>query len=329
MKFTENISYLRYFGLTVTFYKTINKLFHNNYNIRKSNQEVIENFLIKKTGRSFNDLVHNNISLIEQRNNNLECNSIIWTIWWQGEKSAPYIVKQCINSMRKHSDGHRVIVVDKNNFKKYIKLPTYIIKRYETGKKNKGNLKNIVMSNALLSDIIRCGLLASYGGVWADATIFFARDIDNKIFQKNWFTLGQDNKCYIGHGKWSTFFFECNKDNILLRYVFNALCEYWKNNKYYINYLMYDFFIDIACKNNLFIKNMIASSPNSKPLTLNRNYNAVYNESRLEKFILEQNFHKLSYKWWIDGHTPIEVNKGKETVYGYLKRNYFDSNIKY
>lgn len=325
MKLSENLAYLRYFGVNVTFYKTLHRLNKNNGYLTQKNTQSIENFLLNYCiTNSFDKLRKNNLGKIQRKNLDIKINSTIWTLWWQGENKAPYIVKKCIQSMREHANGHKVVVIDQFNYKDYIDIPNYVLDRYKKGQKDKSKLKIIVLSNPSLSDIIRCGILATYGGVWADATIFFSKDIDKKIFERNWYTLGQDDKTYVGQGKWSSFFFECQKDNPLIKFVFLALCEYWKNEKYYINYLMVDYVIDIAYKYNTNIATMINESPNSKSLTINRNYNEIMkDEKKLDNFIKNQRFHKLSYKWWIDGNKPVEIRNGKKTIYGFLKEKYF------
>lgn len=325
MKLSENIAYMHYFGMNVMFWKTLHRLNRNNYYLTSKNTQAIEKYLLNYCiTNSFNYLKQNNLKDIQRKNSNISINNTIWTLWWQGENKAPYIVKECIKSMREHANGHQVIVIDQFNYKDYIDIPEYILDRYRKGQEDKSKLKNIVLSKPLLADIIRCGVLASYGGIWSDATIFFSKDLDERIFQRKWYTLGQDDKTYVGQGKWSTFFFECRNNNSLVKFVFLALCEYWKKKEYYINYLMFDYIIDIAYRIDPNIASMINEAPNSKPLTINRSYNEIVtDEKRLDYFIKVQRFHKLSYKWWIDGNTPVENKNGNKTIYGFLKENYF------
>ena len=55
----------------------------------------------------------------------------IWTLWWQGEKNAPEIVKKCFNNMKKYSNGARVIVLDRLNYVNYIELPEIIERKFK------------------------------------------------------------------------------------------------------------------------------------------------------------------------------------------------------
>ena len=75
----------------------------------------------------------------------------IWVMWWQGESSAPELVRMCIDSMRKNANGAEVVVIDKNNYYQYADIPSYIIEKHEKG----------YISFAQLSDIMRIYLISS------------------------------------------------------------------------------------------------------------------------------------------------------------------------
>ena len=61
----------------------------------------------------------------------------VWTLWLQGEKNAPQIVKNCFNSFRTYLKNRRLIVLDEHSIQKYISLPNYIIAKYKGGKISK------------------------------------------------------------------------------------------------------------------------------------------------------------------------------------------------
>lgn len=85
----------------------------------------------------------------------------VWTSWLQGENAAPKIVKKAINSIRKNFKNKKVIVIDKDNMDDYVKLPVWIMEKWQKG----------IISNAHFSDILRTYLLLEYGGIWVDATV--------------------------------------------------------------------------------------------------------------------------------------------------------------
>ena len=95
----------------------------------------------------------------------------IWVCWLQGEESAPAIVKKCINSIRKHSAGYEVVVVTSDNLGSLVEIPSFITEK----------LKKKRMQFATYSDYIRLALLAKYGGIWIDATVFLSAPIPDIV----------------------------------------------------------------------------------------------------------------------------------------------------
>ena len=71
--------------------------------------------------------------------------------------------------MKDHNCGYEVVVLDGNNYKEYVKLPDFIMKKVKKWK--------ITLTH--LSDIIRMGILRQYWGIWVDATVF----INSNIFE--------------------------------------------------------------------------------------------------------------------------------------------------
>ena len=98
----------------------------------------------------------------------------IWVMWWQGEQAAPELVRMCIDSIRRNANGAEVVVITKDNYRDYVDIPDYIIEKHRAG----------VISFAHLADITRMFLLAEYGGLWLDSTIYVSRAIPEDIFTK-------------------------------------------------------------------------------------------------------------------------------------------------
>lgn len=312
MTFKENLAYMRYFGVKLTFWKTVNKVVKKTKGrliekVSNINRKAIEKYIKDVCADTYNTFIQEqNIHLEYQEKavSNLETdstlkNNVIWTMWWQGEENAPELIKKCIASIRKNANGHPVIVLDKSNYQNYIFLPEIILQRYEEGKRDNSKLKNCIVDATKLSDIIRCALLSWYGGVWCDASVFITRPIFESLFTDEWSTLGQDNPRYIGSGKWSCFFMGCQADNVLVKFLYQMHVEYFTKKKYWVNYLLIDYFVDIAYRENSKIMNMIdnVKTGNKKCLTINRKYNNKVDIRQFNAFIPEQHFHKLSWRW--------------------------------
>ena len=82
---------------------------------------------------------------------------VIWWCWLQGIENAPPIVRACYNSLVHgewfKANGYKVNVIDAENWKQYIELPEYIVKKWE--KKQ--------IPPALFSDLLRLELMIKYG----------------------------------------------------------------------------------------------------------------------------------------------------------------------
>ena len=101
----------------------------------------------------------------------------IWIMWWQGYNNAPNLVKACINSVKINNKNHNVIIITQENFKDYVMLPNFILKKFENG----------YISITHLSDIIRVLLLYNYGGLWIDSTVLNISSINRKVFDSTFF----------------------------------------------------------------------------------------------------------------------------------------------
>ena len=60
---------------------------------------------------------------------------VIGWCWLQGKEQAPPIVKACYNSLVREfkglSEGYEIKVIDAENWKEYVELPDYIVKKWE------------------------------------------------------------------------------------------------------------------------------------------------------------------------------------------------------
>ena len=105
----------------------------------------------------------------------------IWACWWQGEDSAPAIVKRCLQSIRSAAGEHEVIVLDDNNYREYADMPEWIVDKY-----NKG-----IISRTQFSDALRFTLLSQHGGIWLDATMYCSAPLPPDAFERDLFTISR------------------------------------------------------------------------------------------------------------------------------------------
>lgn len=124
MRYINYINYINEFGIKVFFIKTIRHILYKKNNklswiINNYNEKKIEKILFSKKyddSIDFKDIYPDDYKV-------KSLNNAIFTMWFQGESEAPILVKECIKNIKKFSNGHNVIVIDKNNYKKYVKIP--------------------------------------------------------------------------------------------------------------------------------------------------------------------------------------------------------------
>lgn len=90
----------------------------------------------------------------------------VWILWYQGFSEAPFIVKKCVDSWITRNPTWEVVLLDQTNIGDYADL----------------GMPEITVSALLLphrADLFRLALLAKHGGVWADATTFCVRPLDD------------------------------------------------------------------------------------------------------------------------------------------------------
>ena len=99
--------------------------------------------------------------------NDQRCPKIIWTLWLDGWEQAPAMVRACLHSWRRLNPAWTVHALTRDNLAQF--LPAETLKQVFTTPKDEVEA---------LSDRIRIELLATYGGVWVDATTVCAKPLD-------------------------------------------------------------------------------------------------------------------------------------------------------
>lgn len=236
----------------------------------------------------------------------------IYILWWQGIENAPEIIKICYESLLKNYDAteQQIILIDSKNYSKYVKIPEYIIKKYESG----------IISTTHLSDLIRFMLLYENGGLWVDASILFTKPIDKSIFEKNFFTMKNPSARESDiTSRWECFLIGGKKHYKLFKLLVDFWLEYWKNENQLITYLLTEHIFYIAYKENKDIKKEFDMSDSFYyPIDyFQKKLNEPYNKNTFEKIWNKERYLKLSYKYILYD----KINEEK-TFYGKLKELY-------
>ena len=91
----------------------------------------------------------------------------LFMYWHQGWNNAPDMVKRCAATWQRHNPAWDINLLDSATVGEKVKLPSA--------------LKTLNLPLPALSDVIRICLLRQYGGVWADATLWCVRPLDDWI----------------------------------------------------------------------------------------------------------------------------------------------------
>lgn len=106
---------------------------------------------------------------------------IIWQYWGQGVENAselPEVVRVCFDSVDKYSGEYTVIRLSDDTIADYLDLPDFVYRKMR---------ENSAFTRTFFSDLLRVSLLATYGGVWLDATILLTGRLPEEYAAMDYF----------------------------------------------------------------------------------------------------------------------------------------------
>ena len=146
-------------------------------------------------------------------------NKIIWMYWHQGFDQAPQVVSPCVQQWKNLHSDWKIHLLDQNNVYEFAE-PLAIKKK---------TLENMTLAHR--SDLIRTQLLIKYGGVWVDPTCFPIQKLDSWLpenMQSGFFFFYKPGRGRII----SNWFIAAEKNNLVLKALYDALIAYWNNNNF-------------------------------------------------------------------------------------------------
>lgn len=299
-------NYIKNFGVKVTFYIILDRLFPPGRS--KRYQKVVYQYLDSQ----FQEITkkYQNRPKIIYDNQIEKPVKIIWVCWLQGEENMPELVRMCYNNLKnKVTDSDiKIILLSHGNINQYVDIPEYIRIKYKKG----------FISNAHFSDILRFKLLRKYGGCWMDSTIFVTQPINESLFVNKFNTLKMHQQLCPKEpckGLWSGFFIAGQKELSIFRIIDDCLDDYWQKHTEFIDYIMLDYLMLVAYNNNHRVKGIMDSVPfnNENLWFLWNNIERPFSHQLFNKICNSGQFYKLSYQKLL----KKEI-QGKQTVYGYL-----------
>lgn len=268
-------------------------------NLCKDKKKSYE-YMVGKYGDFVDELVSNPTEGIKQDN------VPIWIFWWQGEDSAPELIRRCIKSVRKNAGKHPVKIIDSTNYSEFVRLPKHIQDKFSSKK----------ISITHFSDYYRMALLAEHGGLWLDASIFAQRKFNMKIFENPLFTVRNPGNDLINISEWNWTVGVVGgwQGNTLFCAVRDLISAYWKENDYLVDYFLFDYLVKIVYEQCAMVKKMILSiEPNNENFYFwQNNVNAPMDENVYQKELSSSTWlYKLSWK----GNYSLKTEDGRETFY--------------
>lgn len=234
-------------------------------------------------------------------------NKIIWFCWLQGLENAPEVVKACHRSLQRNLEGYEIIVIDEKNWREYITLPDYIIRRRE--KKQ--------IPPAHFSDLLRLGLLIKYGGTWIDSTVLCTGEpanglpltayLDADLFMFQYTQPGSSE--WGGIGNW--FITACTNNEVLM-VLRDMLYAYWREYDCVLNYYLFHLFFSMLRE---VFPEQIAAMPYAyapRSLALVHHWGEPFDEAKWKRLTERVCFHKLTY---MKDKVPAKV---EGTYYEYI-----------
>lgn len=241
-------------------------------------------------------------SLDHQRSN------IVWFCWLQGIEQAQPVVKLCYDSIRLHLTDREIRVIDAQNWKEFVCLPEYIVKKWE--KKQ--------IPNPHFTDLIRLQLLIQYGGTWIDSTVLctgfkgskaqeFKKFLDADLFLFQYTRPGSDQ--WGGVGNW--FITACTNNKVLL-VLRDMLLAYWKDFDCVVDYFLFHLFFSM-------LREVYPSEITDMPygyagnsVGLGYHLGSKFNADTWKRLTDNVAFHKLTY------NVRKEVLRGQDNYYHHI-----------
>lgn len=265
--------------------------------------EYKHKYILSYLERHYSNVI-NNKKYVEQNLNSIPADCV-WVCWFQGEDSMPETIQCCFESIKKYSGGREVHLITSANYSQFVSLPNYIVEKVHNG----------IISLTHFSDIIRCNLLADYGGIYIDAGLLLTDEL--LVPELPFFSVKlhkPENDCsFVSEYRWLAGFMGGVKGNALHSFMRDFFNEYWKERNMLIDYFMVDYIIATAYNNIPSVKKMIDDVPynNEDIYYIGNNLFAPVIENELSVVLRRTRVFRIGYKGF-----PKEIKEN--SLYHYI-----------
>ena len=235
----------------------------------------------------------------------------IWVCWFQGRDNLPEICRVCVEQIERIApEDSCVVFLTKDNFKQYLIMPDYIIEKFENG----------TISSPNFSDLLRYGLLSTYGGMWIDAAILVTGDVLNKALNSDIYSVrfyeGNEKLLDASRGLWIGGFWAGTDRMITFKYCYEALQHLWSKHNIAIEYLACDYILWSGYSQvDQMTKEIDSISVNNKNIrALNDKLNEPFSTELFMQIVETNDVHLINRHLTYN----TETERGEETIYGHL-----------
>lgn len=210
----------------------------------------------------------------------------IWLCWLQGMDQAPDLVQACYASLKREFPDYEITVVTEKNLSDYVTLPDYITEKWQQG----------IIGNAHFSDVLRLALLAQYGGIWIDATVYATGRSTLSVIERGSFFMFKSLSAVEEHISSSNWLIASSANHQLVLAMQQLLYAYWEKEKVAIHYYVFHLFFTLVTENYPELWKAVPTYTNAAPHVMVDELNDAYSDERFEQLAHISDFHKLNYK---------------------------------
>lgn len=213
----------------------------------------------------------------------------IWQYWESPDGTVPPLVQACLNSVEKFKGKCERILLTPENVKEYVDIPQIFWDLKERG----------IIKTAFFSDILRTCLLIQHGGIWIDATVLLTKELPSYILDADLFVFQNDLKIDLDGLNMASYFISAKKDNKILKEILSALIQYWKENRFLVNYFTFLHTFTMVTQANKENKELFSKVPFFNFLPVQQFQGELlnkYSEERWNEIKNISGIHKLTHK---------------------------------
>lgn len=211
----------------------------------------------------------------------------IFMLWFQGWGQAPPICKACVRSWKQLNPGWQVVLLDCHT------LPAWCNWRRDIP-----NVANKTIQRPAVSDIVRLKLLKEYGGVWADATTFCTRPIDDWLPDDPFFAFSNADP----NKRVSSWFLKSDVHGSIVQIWDEAVTNYWSQRDKMDNYF--------------WVHQLFASL-----VATNREFNLLWQSCRPLPNKAPHFFHRMGFNGSMNEQVEEEITRGETPLYKLTWKN--------